>query len=362
MNNLNNKLILGGAVAIVALIGVLVFLPRESPQQERDPARIAQQRDEGRTTPPPGGTLAPPTTREGDLSLDTPRPTPTPQPIVTPAPTEQPDDESTEIVNRVPEGEATSVTADHQGSAESLDVASRPDRPRTRPDGSPMDDEVGYDIPPPAVPLDAGNFMGNYRPSNVGRAGPIGGTPSPDTNNGQNPNDRDVSRDPSQPTPTPARTPRPTPTPSPTPDPGRASIYLDPAVITVTEGDYFTLDLYANSPEKAVGGYTTFVMYLPIEIEIVQIREGRDPFLGYPMVAQNNPETGVLILAGIHARSMSQPVGEIHLASIDFEALRPGTVQVNLAESDVANTDAQEMILTRESGTRVTVQPFDAVD
>ncbi|MCC5874756.1 MAG: hypothetical protein JJU11_00925 [Candidatus Sumerlaeia bacterium] len=353
MNKINNKILIGAAVAVVALIGVLVFLPGPGP--DRREAASAVERD--RLPQRPGGTFADsaPEQRTTEIAL-TPVPTPTP----TPRATEDPGSDATTDSVTQAEGEGGDPT-------EMADAAGRPGQM-----DSPDDDEEtrhprggGPDGAPEVMAFPVAGDVGrygstNYNPGTAGR--PTSGV----GNNARNPGDGsaedDADRDPTQPSPTPSPTPRPSPSPTPTPDPGHASMYLDPAVITVTEEDFFTLNLYVNSAEKPVAGYTTFIMYVPIEAEIVQIREGRNSLLGHPMVAQNNPETGVLVLAGLQASSMSQPTGEIHLLSIDFEALRPGTLEVNLVESEVANTDAQTMILTSARGARVTVQPLDAVD
>lgn len=355
MNTINNKILLGGAAAAVALIAVLIFLPSPGTDRpEPSPRSVERERAPQQR---PGGTFADASTEDRTTASErTPVPTPTPRP------TDDPESDATtdSVTQAAAMGEAgesvqPDIVAGAPGSMDSeYEEHSMPRRGGRGSDGVP-------EVPVVPVPADAGGFgASNYVPGPRGR--PTSGVGSDPASRDNGSAEDGAERDPTQPTPTPSPTPRPSPSPTPTPDPGQAAMFLDPAVITVTEEDFFTLDLYITSSEKPVAGYTTFIMYVPIEAEIVQIREGRNSFLGYPMVAQNNPETGTLVLAGLQASSMSQPTGEIHLLSIDFEALRPGTLEVNLVESEVANTDAQTMILTRSSGSRVTVQPLDAVD
>lgn len=356
----NNKLILGGVLAAaVVVVGVLVFVPRptaQGPGEGLRPSGDAAQTERGAPRPTPIAILDETEADEAGTAL-----TPTPAPPTVPNGEESPpgadgpqeDAEATAGEGVPAEGEATSPEP----------PPGAPDEVARADDSDNDDDDPSEGLSPramaarvaPAAPL-ASNYespRGRLGGGEDGQDAQVRPTPTPAPG-------RNGDNDSPGATPTPSPTPRATPTPSPTPDIGRASIFLDPAAVTVVEGDYFTLDLYVHSPEKPVAGYTTLVLYVPIEVEVVQIREGRDPMLGYPMVARNDPRSGTLVLAAMQGSSLTQPVGELHLLSIDFEAVTPGTVDVNLVDSDVANTDAQEMILIRESGTRVTVEPLEA--
>lgn len=354
----NNRLILGGALAAaVIVVGALVLMPRPTSQQPGGappPPSSAESAARDHGAPSEGPFSIADGDPSGRRTSATPSPT-TPTLTGEPGRAEQPgeaDGGEAEVAG-AGGGGATSGDPGASGGApgEVTGEESGEGEDQQRPAGFA---QAGARGAPPAAPLDAGT---NYSatPGRLGTGNPGEGvtpipTPTPSRNDDDSPNA----------TPTPSATPRPTPTPSPTPNIGRASIYLDPAAVTVVEGDYFTLDLYVNSAEKPIAGYTTLVLYVPIEVEVAQVREGSDRFLGYPMVARNDPRSGTLVLAAMQGSSLTEPIGELHVLSIDFEAMAPGTVQVNLVDSDVANTDAQEMILVRESGATITVEPLAA--
>lgn len=156
---------------------------------------------------------------------------------------------------------------------------------------------------------------------------------------------------------TPSPEPTPSPSPSPTPEVGRVQMYLSPASASVQQGEVTTLDLYIDSPEKPVGGYTTIVLFNPLEVQIDQVREGTNSWLGFPMVARVNQNGGTIVLSTAQGSALDEPRGRIHLVSLDFVGAEPGVASISLSESEVANTDAQRMVLTSQRGARITVRP-----
>lgn len=156
-------------------------------------------------------------------------------------------------------------------------------------------------------------------------------------------------------TPTPEATQTPEQTETPTPIEGSARIYLEPSSITITQGEIATLDLYIHAYEKPVGGYTTYIFYLPMDIQVLTVNQGNDPYLGYPFVLDIDPDGGNVKLSNAQAAAMDLPTGTIHLVSLTVISNNIGNHKMWLVDSEVANTDSQRMKLKGEFGATINV-------
>jgi hypothetical protein len=157
-------------------------------------------------------------------------------------------------------------------------------------------------------------------------------------------------------TPTPVPTETPEATPTETPIQGSARIYLEPSSVTITPGEIATLDLYIQVWEKAAAGYTTLILYNPVDIQVKELLQGRDPYLGYPLVYDVNPQRGSVTLSSAQGTALDRPTGIIHLANIQFTGSELGSHFLELAESEISNTEAQTMKLKGEFGATIIVQ------
>lgn len=155
----------------------------------------------------------------------------------------------------------------------------------------------------------------------------------------------DVTETP-EPTPSPSPSPSPSlsPSPSPSPHPGFAAVYLEPGIVQVVPGQEFAVDLFVASQDKAVGGYRAHVLWVPLSLQLVEVLEGSDPYLGFPTDATEGQ--GFLRLSAIQAQSLTAPVGLLQVVTLRFRSLEAGTERIELVNTGVANTDAQEMVLT----------------
>jgi hypothetical protein len=137
-------------------------------------------------------------------------------------------------------------------------------------------------------------------------------------------------------------------------DPGRASMYLDPSNVTISQGETASFDLYINS-DMAVGGYTTLILYNPLDIQVRTLLQGRDPYLGFPIVSRIDNQVGAITLSSAQGTVMDKPIGLIHIATIEFTGNELGTHSIELTESEVANTEAQRMMLQSQTGATINV-------
>jgi hypothetical protein len=124
-------------------------------------------------------------------------------------------------------------------------------------------------------------------------------------------------------------------------------VYLEPGIVQVAPGQEFAVDLFVASQEKAVGGYRAHVLWVPVTLQLIEVLEGSDPYLGFPTDATEG--NGVLRLSAIQAQSLTAPVGTLQVATLRFRSLEAGTDRIELVNTGVANTDAQEMVLTVSS-------------
>lgn len=167
------------------------------------------------------------------------------------------------------------------------------------------------------------------------------------------PTETPVSTDDGDGTPTP--TPEESPTPTPTPEVGTARLFLEPGGRRADIGQTVPLRLMLNAQEKAVAGYTTIVLFNPLEVQVNSILEGSDPLLGYPLIAELNDANGTLVLGAMQGSFFDRPIGNIHLLTIEFMGLEPAAARINLVESEVSNTDAQRMNLVMERGATIEI-------
>lgn len=182
-------------------------------------------------------------------------------------------------------------------------------------------------------------------------------SPTPSPSASPSPSPTETPEPTETPSPTETVAPSGTPTESPTPIVGSASIRLEPGSVQAGVGEIVTLDLVVRTQDKAAGGYTTLILYNPLQLEVYQVREGQNPWLGYPFVLDVDNPPGSIIMSSFQGSVFDQPIGYIHVGYIDFIPLEPGTAGVDLAESEVVNTDAQRMNLVMQRGTRIEVAP-----
>jgi len=277
---------------------------------------------------------------------DDPTPAPTPPPSPTPQPTQEAPG------TPAPNSGNTTGGPSSPGQANALNQ----DRPERTPFPDPRrmtpagdvelnpEDPVGLpDIPDRMFALNAGR----RGPGRGANRTPSAATPTPNPTRTSGPDDTA--------TPTSNGDESPSPSPSPTEEIGQASIYLSPSSATVPAGEAVALDLYMDVQGEAAGGYTTIVLFNPLNVQVDALYDGGNVWLGQPFVAAVNNDRGSIQLSSAQGSVMDEPTGRVHLAQIYFLGMEPGTAQIQLVESEVSSTLPRRMHLLRQSGATIEV-------
>lgn len=97
---------------------------------------------------------------------------------------------------------------------------------------------------------------------------------------------------------------------------------------TVTEGDQVEIGVWIRSDEEALGSYEVVIAYPMDDLVVSNVLNGTNPQIGQPSVVTNQPEFGRLTLAASQEASLMEPTGQVHVATIQFEATTPGSFRV----------------------------------
>lgn len=111
------------------------------------------------------------------------------------------------------------------------------------------------------------------------------------------------------------------------------SFRLVASAADVVEGGAFTISVIVDSPVEALGSYAVRIAYPPGLAQVTDIDDGRDPFIGTPDTVNNDPAGGIVTLSGAQYESLTDPVGQVEVARIRFQATRDGVAEVQFREA-----------------------------
>jgi len=132
------------------------------------------------------------------------------------------------------------------------------------------------------------------------------------------------------PQPTNSPTLQPTPQPSP-PDYVPGNVWFEPKELTVANNSLIDLEVHLNSGTKRLAAYGIDIGYAPLLLKLNTdsgtngITAGINGFVG----ASNHNTSGTILISGFDITGKG-PGSDLHLLTIHFSAIKPGTATVTL--------------------------------
>jgi len=138
-------------------------------------------------------------------------------------------------------------------------------------------------------------------------------------------------------------------TPEVTPPAGTAGVlYLEPANLTLTPSEDFTVELKATSITN-LKGYSVTLSYDPTLISLQEVTEG--PFLsekGKTFFHTTEEQDTILIDCALLGKTLSIS-GEGTLATLSFTSLKAGSTNIEFSLTKTRDTKNKEIITTKRN-------------